>query len=327
MISQVEPWYFEMRSKGDCAYCRKWLEEGEARKRIIVSDMIGLVVCAAHYAEGVKSCADYAERQRDAIERMSPIQQEVVLALQGPFGFRRDGKTVEEGWYLSEKYDEKFFFKLEDGEWAVQIVKNAELCGSYPCGVYFYPMRLQELLKDGRRPASLAKEAVEALLAELDPSRIVVSAPAVADKEESKEEKEKEKRVAVADASTVEFWNDLRLKQYGALFCASCGYNYRELDGIDMHPSLRDTAKYYPSCDSLLLTRKVRKLHPSDGHIYSRITGRWIREPCGSCSPAFVKKLGDNLRAWQMHEDVEKSYQKGIRDYRNDSRDPWGRYY
>jgi hypothetical protein len=170
-------------------------------------------------------------------------------------------------------------------------------------------MRLRNLLEDGCRPASLAKEAVEALLVELDPSRIVV---AVA--------------VAAVAPAPADFWNDLRIKQYGALSCASCGYNYRELDGIDMPLALRDTATYYPSGDSLLLTIKTRKLHPSDGHTYSRITERWIREPCGSCSPAFVKKLADNLRAWQMHEDVEKAYQKSIRDYRNDSRDPWSRY-
>lgn len=311
MTSQVEPWYVEMRSKGDCAYCRKWLEEGEARRKIIVSDMIGLVVCADHYEDGVKRCADYAERQRVAIEKMSPIQQEVVMALQGPFGFCRDGKTVEEGWYLSEKYDEKFFFKLEDGEWAVQIVKS----GGH-CGVYFYPMRLRELLEDGRRPASLAKEAVEALLVELDPSRVVVSAVAAV------------AAVAAPDIGAVADWNVWRIKQYGALSCASCGYNYREVDGIDMHPSLRDTAKYYPSCDSLLLTRKVRKLHPTDGHTYSRITGRWVREPCGSCSPAFVKKLADNLRRWQMHEDVERAHQnqKSRKDPRNDPWDPRGRY-
>ena len=311
MTRQVEPWYVEMRSKGDCAYCGKWLEE-EARRRLIVSDMIGLVVCTDHYDLGLKSCAEYAEKQRVAIEQMTPIQQEVVLALQGPFGFRRDGKTVEEGWYLSEKYGEKCFFKLEDGEWAVQIVKNAGLCG-----VYMWPMRLRNLLEDGCRPASLAKEAVEALLVELDPSRVAVAAAAVA---------AVEPEPIVASASSIDFWNELRIKQYGALSCASCGYNYRELDGIDMPPALRDTATYYPSGDSLLLKRKVRKLHPSDGHTYSRITERWIREPCGSCSPAFVKKLADNLRAWQMHEDVEKTYQKSIRDYRNDSRDPWGRY-
>ena len=319
MTSQVEPWYVEMRSKGDCAYCRKWLEEGEARRKIIVSDMMGLVVCADHYDLGLKSCADYAERQRVAIERMTPIQQEVVLALQGPFGFRRDGKTVEEGWYLSEKYDEKCFFKLEDGEWAVQIVRNAGASVPYPCGVYFYPMRLRNLLEDGVRPASLAKEAVEALLVELDPSRVAVAAAVV-----------EPEPIAAAPASA-DFWNDLRIKQYGALSCASCGYNYRELDGIDMHPALRDTATYYPSCDSLLLTTKTRKLHPSDGHAYSRITDRWIREPCGSCSPAFVKKLADNLRRWQMHEDVEKAHQKSIRHMRNDPRidpriDPPGRY-
>ncbi len=215
----VVPGFFEMKSKGDCAYCGKWLKE-EDRRKLMVSDMMGLIVCAAHYEDGLKSCADYTERRRAAIERMTPIQQEVVLALQCPFGFRRDGKIVEEGWYLSEKYDEKFFFKLEDGEWAVQIVKNAGAsgpypCVPYPCGVYFYPMRLRELLADGVRPASLTEEAVEALLVELDPTRIKAVAVAVA--------------VAVAEPVaapvSVDFWNDLRIKQYGALSCASFGWH------------------------------------------------------------------------------------------------------
>ena len=303
----VVPGFFEMKSKGDCACCRKWLKE-EDRRKLMVSDMMGLIVCAAHYEDGLKSCADYTERRRAAIERMTPIQQEVVLALQGPFGFRLDGVTVEEGWYLSDNYDGEFFFKLEDGCWAVQIVKNG-----VHCGIFVRPMRLRELLADGVRPASLTKEAVEALLVELDPTRI--KAVAVAE--------------PVAAPVSVDFWNDLRIKQYGALFCSSCGYNYRELDGIDMPSTLRDTATYHPSADSLLLTIKTRTLQATDGSTYSRITGRWIREPCGSCSPAFVKKLGNNLRVWQMHEDVEKAYQKSIRDFRNDPRDPrdpWGRY-